>query len=67
MSHTEQWHKQQYDAVIAWAGHDAPAWDDLTEEQRENIRAANRDQQAFMNALGTAISTDGLLPNPLSD
>lgn len=66
MSHADAWHKQQYEAVIAWTGHNAPAWDDLTEEQRENIRAANRDQQTFMNALGEAIATGGPLPDPFA-
>lgn len=35
-------HRQEYKIALRSTGHDGPAWDDLTEVQRENIRAANR-------------------------
>lgn len=58
-------HKRQYEAALRSADvTDAPAWEDLTDEQRENIRAVNNQHQNFMDKLGVAISTGGELPYP---
>ena len=62
----DAWHKQQYEQALAFAEKtDALKWEDLTEEQRENIRKINRQHQSFMDDLGAAIATGGPLPNPL--
>ena len=60
---TEQWHKQQYEQALASVDYRGPAWEDLTEQQRANIRQTNLDHQKFMNDLGAAIATGGPLPD----
>lgn len=60
---TEQWHKQQYEQALASVDHKGPAWEDLTEQQRKNIRQTNLAHQKFMNDLGAAIATGGPLPD----
>lgn len=52
---TEQWHKQQYEQALASVNYKGPAWEDLSEQQRENIRQANQEYQASMNALGAEL------------
>ena len=58
----DTWHRQQYDAAILKADHDAPPWDMLNDEQREIIRAVNYRHRDFMEQLGIAISTGSPLP-----
>ena len=60
----DRWHKAQYERVLLGANAEGPPWEDLTEEQRENIRKANNDHARFMDDLGKAIATGGPLPNP---
>lgn len=61
---TDRAHKQEYD-VIRSEHPQLPEWDALTEDQKEKVRAANRDKWAFFNDLGNAISSGGPLPDPL--
>ena len=60
---TDNWHKQQYEQALKSVDYAGPAWEELTEQQRENIRQTNRDHQKFMNDLGAAIATGGPLPD----
>lgn len=41
-----------------------PPWESLTDEQREKVRAANREHRKYMNDLGEAIRTGGPYPDP---
>ena len=63
----DAWHKTQYEAALAFSNHEGPAWEDLTDEQRENIRAVNHSHQRFMSILGKAIHDGTELPNPMKD
>ena len=60
----DRWHKQQYEQALEVAERTGPAWEELTEEQRHNIRKINLQHQQFMNSLGRAIATGGPLPDP---
>ena len=60
----ERNHKRQYEDALATAGRtdSAPKWEDLTEEQRANIRKVNNDHANWMNELGNSIRTGGPIP-----
>ena len=69
---TDKYHKQQYEAALRSADLEPgegniPAWEDLTEEQKENIRKVNLQHDRFMDRLGNAIANGTELPNPLED
>jgi hypothetical protein len=51
----EESHKQQYYSALEWAGVDGPKWEDLTEEQRINIREENRSYQQEMHEFGKSL------------
>lgn len=59
----DSWNKQQYESALKCAEYEGPAWEDLTEEQRKNIRAINNQHATFMDDLGKAISAGGPLPD----
>jgi hypothetical protein len=52
----EESHKQQYYSALEWTGTTGPKWEELTEEQRANVRQENRKYQQEMNELGKQIS-----------
>lgn len=56
----EKGHKRDYEAALWLAEKDGPAWEDLTEEQRANIRKINIEHRQEMHAFGQSIS-DGSL------
>lgn len=64
----EQAHKSQYEAALKFGesmlpeGFVPPAWEDLTEEQRANIRKTNKDFHSDMQELGKAIASGSPLP-----
>lgn len=60
----DTWHRQQYEAALRTANREGPAWSELNDEQRENIRAVNHQHRDFMDQLGIAISTGNPLPDP---
>lgn len=62
----DDWHIQQYDRIRA--DHpQLPEWDDLSEDKKANIRAANERNRKFINDLGEAIRSGGTLPDPFAD
>lgn len=66
MGKYDEAHKRQYEQALKFAEvTDAPAWEDLTDEQRENIRAVNNQHQNFMNKLGVSIHNGTELPYPI--
>jgi len=64
MTRDDSWHKSMYERVLVGANTTGPAWDDLTEEQKAKIRAANNEHHEYMEKLGDAIRTGGPLPSP---
>ena len=57
---TGKYHKQQYEAALRSADLEPgegniPTWEDLTEEQKENIRKVNLQHDRFMDRLGNAL------------
>lgn len=62
----EDWHRQQYEAALraADALATSPSWDELTPEQRDNIRSINDKHSEFMNDLGQSIATGSEPPSP---
>lgn len=58
----DTWHKNAYERVLLGAETTGPAWEDLSEDQKANIRVINLEHQKFMDQLGQAISTGGPLP-----
>lgn len=55
----EMAHIREYEQALAFSGLDGPKWEDLTEEQRENIREANRQYWQEMKELGDSIKNAG--------
>ena len=53
----EDGYRREYHATLEHTGHEAPAWDDLTEEQRINIRQLQREHAQAMNDFGKAIAS----------
>jgi predicted Fe-S protein YdhL (DUF1289 family) len=51
----ERHHKEQYLWALECAGVAGPTWEDLTEEQRENIREENRRYQREMQEFGASL------------
>lgn len=49
-------HKQQYEAALALYDRDGPPWEELTEEQQNNIMEENRRYWKEMQDLGERIS-----------
>lgn len=62
MRDDDLWHRQQYLAALATAGVDVPAWENLTDEQREIIRAANYLRRDWMELMREAVATGAQLP-----
>ena len=52
----EENHKSQYYASLKIFDFDGPKWEDLTEEQRINIREENRSYQQEMHDFGKSLS-----------
>jgi hypothetical protein len=52
----DSYRREYYDA-LEWLGIDGPDWEDLTEEQRENIRKKKLEQAQAMDAFGRAIAS----------
>lgn len=52
----EKGHERQYLEALAFAGVEGPAWADLTEEQRENVRQANRENAQELADFGHSLS-----------
>lgn len=59
---SDDWHKQRYEGALRYAAVEGPAWESLTEEQRENIRRVNRSHDQWMHDLGRAIRYNSELP-----
>lgn len=53
----EESHKQQYYSALEWAETSGPSWEELTEEQRTNIRETNRQYQQEMHEFGKSLAT----------
>jgi predicted Fe-S protein YdhL (DUF1289 family) len=51
----ERHHEQRYLAALAFYDRTGPAWEDLTEEQRENVREENRRYDREMQAFGESL------------
>jgi hypothetical protein len=51
----EESHKEHYYLALKWAGVDGPKWEDLTEEQKNNVREENRRYQQKMNDFGNSL------------
>jgi hypothetical protein len=51
---SDEYHKALYDRVRADYP-SIPAWEDLTDEQKARMRAANAEYTGFMNDLGNKI------------
>lgn len=62
MRDDDLWHRQQYLDALTTAGVDGPAWENLTDEQRENIRAINYQHRDWMELMGKALATGAQLP-----
>lgn len=59
---TERNHKREYDSARIIANRpDLPEWEDLTEDQRERVRAENVRFQEEMNSFGAQLS-QGIVP-----
>lgn len=53
----ERDHEAQYTNMrLMYPEHKLKPWEELTEEEREKVRAVNRDYTAFMQQLGAQIS-----------
>lgn len=52
----EQGHKKEYYAALDLMGVEGPLWEELTDEQRENIRQENNRYQREMHEFGKLIS-----------
>lgn len=63
MQNNDNWHRKEYEKALDSAGISGPEWNDLTNEQRENIRNANNQHENFINALVEAIQNGTDLPN----
>lgn len=53
----EDGHKRHYYAALVSTNTRGPIWEDLTAEQQEHVRQANRDYQNYMNELGISLLT----------
>lgn len=51
----ERHHKQRYMDALEFHGTVGPAWEDLTDEQRENIRQENRRYDREMQEFGESL------------
>ena len=54
-------HQREYDTVRADYP-TIPPWEELTEDQKEKVRQANREKWRFFQDLGEAVRTGGELP-----
>lgn len=48
-------HRRQYYAALGLAGYEGPAWEELTDEQRQNIREENDRYTKDINDLGRSL------------
>jgi len=48
--------KEEYERSLEWAGKDGPDWEDLTEEQRENVGKRIQENAQEMRELGKKIA-----------
>ncbi len=51
----ERRHKERYQWALEYFNTTGPAWEDLTEEQRERIRETNRQYDREMQAFGESL------------
>jgi 1,4-alpha-glucan branching enzyme len=58
----EHGYKKDYYASLEWLGVEGPDWEDLSDEQRENIRAESRRYAQDMHAFGQALAQGTELP-----
>ena len=61
----ERNHKRRYEDALAVSdvADTAPKWEELTEEQRQNIRNINDEHDKWFNDLGAALASGGPLPD----
>lgn len=52
----EDGYRREYYAALEWADLEGLDWEDLSEEQRENIRKKSLEQAQAMDAFGRAIA-----------
>lgn len=52
----EDSHRREYYWALNFYNHEGPDWEDLTDEQRENIRKINRQHAQEMTALAQSLS-----------
>ena len=53
----EDGYRREYYWALEWTDSEGPDWEDLTEEQRENIRKKSREQAQAMAAFGKEIAS----------
>jgi hypothetical protein len=51
----ERTHRREYESALEVAGVKGPPWEDLTEQQRENIRKANQEYWQEMQDFGESL------------
>lgn len=56
----EDGYRREYYADLRWANVEGPDWEDLTDEQRENIREEQRKHAQAMQEFGKAIGSGSL-------
>lgn len=67
MNPRDAWHRHEYERVLRDTHtHDAPSWDNLSDDQKARIREANDEYRRDLDDLATAIRTGGPLPNPFT-
>jgi len=53
----EDGYRREYYGALEFLGQEGPDWEDLTEEQRENIRVKQRDHAQAMHDFGLAVAS----------
>jgi len=54
----EDSYRLEYYRTLEWADHDGPDWEDLTDEQRENIKQIQLEHARDMHDFGIAIASN---------
>lgn len=54
----EREYKRNYEATLSWLGETGPAWEDMTEDQRSNIRAEIDRHAQEMHEFGKTLAGD---------